>query len=348
MADRGWQKLLAGYPWFEGQGNFLITAYSEFMPPPRLGRKPYGSIDDGLFIDDDPFGWRVTEYEEALEIQPGLVMIARELMHVFRHLGLREPAHGIAQKKLVGNPFWPEDLQASGAPTHERYVMLLSLALSRTQDDKGRVRWTLFGNSECGPGKAFWRSFSTAPRREQPREKSEDFIRRLLASAYGETSAKLADLRKAGFRVYTNRDAALLPSWSEDPLPSWTESYVWNKGQPVRGVRYLLTFCPFKFLPGPVRKAYLAGELHLLPFPGSLVFFAPALSGTAKRVALRAADPALAVAFSPRGPELDPHSAIGLAAREEAQQRNGALRPRADPRHIPPLAPLAADPSSRG
>ncbi len=65
MADRGWQKLLAGYPWFEGKGNFPITAYSEFMPPPRLGRKPYGSADDGLFPDGDPFGWCVSEYEEA-------------------------------------------------------------------------------------------------------------------------------------------------------------------------------------------------------------------------------------------------------------------------------------------
>src|SRR5208283_4562119 len=30
---------------------------------------------------------------------------------------------------------------------------------------------------------------------------------------------------------------------------------------------------PWKFLPAAVRKAYLAGELNLLPFPGSLVFF---------------------------------------------------------------------------
>ena len=38
-------------------------------------------------------------------------------------------------------------------------------------------------------------------------------------------------------------------------------------------MRYLLTFCPWKFLPTAVRRAYLAGDLHLLPFPGSLVFF---------------------------------------------------------------------------
>ena len=208
MADRGWQKLLAGYPWFEGEGNYPITAYSEYMPPPLLGRKPYGSVEPGLFSDDDPFGWHVSEYEEALELQPGLSLIAKEVLHIVQHLGRGNPAHGIAHNKLEGNPYWPEEMQAAGAPKQERYLMLLSLALARTQDDKGRVRWTLFGGSECGPGKAFWRSFYTAPKRELPREQSEEFIRRLLAAVYGEAPAKLADLRKTGFRVYANPEAA--------------------------------------------------------------------------------------------------------------------------------------------
>ncbi len=116
MAEQGWQRLLAGYPWFEGEGKYPITAYSEFMPPPRLGRKPYGSIDHCLCREDDPFGWHVTEYEESLELQPGLAMIAKELMHVVHHLGCCDPAHGIARKKLDGNPYCPDDLVISGAP----------------------------------------------------------------------------------------------------------------------------------------------------------------------------------------------------------------------------------------
>ena len=272
MADQGWQKLLAGYPWFEGEGNYPIVAYSEFMPPPRVGRKPYGGVDHVVYREDDPFGWHVTEYEEALELQPGLEMVAKELVHVAWQLGHNDPAHGIASKKLDGNPYWPDELAASGAPPQERYVLLLPLALSKTQDDKGRVRWTLFGGSEQGPGKAFWKSFYTAPRREVPREWSEGFVRRLLAAAYEEKPEALADLRKAGFRVYTNPAAALLPSWKEEPLPAWTGPYRWERGS-LRGVRYLLTFCPWKLLPAAVRKSYLAGELNLLPFPGSLVFF---------------------------------------------------------------------------
>lgn len=273
MPVQGWQRLLADYPWFDGPDGYPIAAYSEFMPPPRLGRRIYGSEDPLLFDPADPWGWHVTEYEESLELQPGLAHLAGELLRVLRHLGRGDPAHGIAQKKLEGNPYWPELLHKAGAPAHERYVLLLPLALSRTQDDKGRVRWTVFGTSERGPGRAFWRGFYTAPRREQPQEWSVNFIRRLLAAAYGEKMAALSDLRRAGFRVFSSPDAALLPYWKEEPLPAWTEPYRWNQGQSLRGVRYLLTFCPFTRLPAPVRRAYLAGDLHLLPFPGSLLFF---------------------------------------------------------------------------
>ena len=41
----------------------------------------------------------------------------------------------------------------------------------------------------------------------------------------------------------------------------------------LRGVNYLLTFRPFAELPAGVKRKYLAGDLHLLPFPGSLLFW---------------------------------------------------------------------------
>ena len=43
--------------------------------------------------------------------------------------------------------------------------------------------------------------------------------------------------------------------------------------EPIEQVKYLLTFRPFGSLPPAVRKAYLGGSLHLLPFPGSLIFW---------------------------------------------------------------------------
>ena len=179
MAEQGWKRLTTGAAWFRGPGEYPIAAYSEFMPPPRLGRKPYDRPDDPasaeVFDPADPWGWKISAYEEALELQPGLLHVGEELLGVLRHLGRGEAAHGIARYKLRDNPYWPEALDRRGAPPGERYVVLLSLALSRTQDDKGRVRWTLFGASHLGPGRAFWRGFFAAPRRELPAAMGREF-----------------------------------------------------------------------------------------------------------------------------------------------------------------------------
>ena len=87
-------------------------------------------------------------------------MIAKELMHIVHHLGCGDPAHGIARQKLDGNPYWPDDWPRLPARSpHERYVLLLPWPSRKTQDDKGRVRWTLFGGSEQGPARPFGRAF---------------------------------------------------------------------------------------------------------------------------------------------------------------------------------------------
>ena len=234
-------------------------------------------------------------------------------------------------------------------------MLLLPLSLSKTQDDKGRVRWSLFGGSEQGPARPFWKSFYTAPRREVPREWSEGFIRRLLGAAYDEKPEALTDLRKAGFRVYTNPDAALLPSWKDEPLPKWTEPYRWEKGL-LRGVRYLLTFCPWKFLPAAVRKSYLAGQLNLLPFPGSLVFFVRRptwnSSGSCRwpgryRCCRRcsATRPPARSAFPSRAGCTRPGRRVPTCGCG-SWQRSRTARLWAGPGHVPPLAPLAADPGN--
>src|SRR5262249_51880657 len=132
--------------------------------------------------------------------------------------------------------------------------------------------WTLFGGSEQGPAKAFWRSFFTAPGWEVPEEHALDFLRRLLHAAYGEPPEHLRDLHKAGFRILP-RGTDEVSHWSEGPLPSWTAPFLLDKTHGARGVKYLLTFRPFGELPASIQEAYLAGELHLLPFPGSLVFW---------------------------------------------------------------------------
>ncbi|HEY8712214.1 MAG TPA: hypothetical protein VIM68_05040, partial [Thermoanaerobaculia bacterium] len=174
------------------------------MPPPRLGRKPYGTSDTRMFADGE---WLITEYEEALELRPGLQRIGEQLIDVLKLLGRGERAHGIDGRKLEGNPAWPDVLRDRGAPPHERYVLLMPLALSRTQDDKGRIRWTLFGGGD------------------ELRGITGEFTKRLMREVYGKDVPK-----------------------------------------------HLVTFTPFAQLPKRTQDAYLAGDLHLIPFPGSLLF----------------------------------------------------------------------------
>ncbi|MFA5204668.1 MAG: M28 family peptidase [Lentisphaeria bacterium] len=272
----GWSKLLAGWPWFSGAGAYPIQAYSEFMPPPRVGQTPYGARDT-VFADDDPYGWHVPEMEEEYEIRPGLELVAREVMDRAVRLGHGQnvwhlAGHGNAN--LTNNPCWPPELAArAGQLDHERYVILLPLALSRTQDDKGRVRWTLFGGSEQGPERAFWKSFFTAPGRELPAAEAQTFFCRLLTTVYGETVTTAAELTAAGFRILPALDDPQFPYWRADALPAWAEDYRLDDHAAFGNVRYLLTFRPFSQLPSQVRERYLAGRLHLLPFPGSLAFW---------------------------------------------------------------------------
>ena len=142
------------------------------MPPPRLGRKPYGAAEVLPFSDADPFGWAVTEMEEEYELGPGLEHLAGEIVGALKNLGEGKPEFRIPGHKgrnLADNPYCPPELLAhAGRLGRERYVVFLPLALSRTQDDKGRVRWTFFGSSEQGPERAFWKGFYSAPGRELP------------------------------------------------------------------------------------------------------------------------------------------------------------------------------------
>lgn len=168
----GWKKLLEGYPCLSKTDRYPVQAYSEFMPPPLLGRRPYGDVDASLFPDDDDYGWNISEIEEVYELQPGLVNLAHQIVGEIVDLGHGKPAFRIGGhqgRNLVGNPYWPpEGASQAGKLPQEKYVTLLPLALSKTQDDKGRLRWTFFGGSEQGPEKAIWQSFYHGPGLELP------------------------------------------------------------------------------------------------------------------------------------------------------------------------------------
>lgn len=250
MTDGGWTRIereAAGA--FEGEGRLPLRAYSELMPAPYVGIKPYAPSRAHAactaFASDDS-SLDVTEYELAHELEPGLAAIGAHVLHELGKL-VRGEAHGLSRTLLADNPAWPSEL-ADAAAHHrldEPVVVLAPLALSRTQDDKGNVRWTLFGASHDGPARAFWRSFADDDARR---------FARLVAWATG------ARELPGAVRV---DDAPELPAFAR----------AMRFHGDVAGVRVLVTFRPFAALPPQVREAYLARRLVLLPSPASLVFY---------------------------------------------------------------------------
>jgi hypothetical protein len=277
MAPAGWKILLETFPWFSGKGSFPLPAYSEFMPPPRLGRSPLGEDDPDLFSAEDLWSWHVSEIEEEYELKPGLRHLAEYIVGALAELGrggAESRLAGHKSRNLADNPYWPPELaSAAGRLPHERYVIVLPLALSRTQDDKGRVRWTLFGSSEQGPEHAFWKGFYSAPGREMTERESLGFLARLLSNAFGESIPGPGALHTLGFRILPSEPDPRFRYWHEADLPTWTRPFAVGSWSSFEGVRYLLTFQPFSRLPPGVKERYLAGKLVLLPFPGSLLFW---------------------------------------------------------------------------
>jgi hypothetical protein len=278
MDHIGWFEFLKDFPWFEGENNFPIRAYSEYMPPPRTGINMYnGEVDPAVFDLKDAFGWKINEQEEEYQLKPGLTDIGKQIFNHF--LPLREgkfPPHlaGHKQKNLIGNLFWPEELiMHKGLPENERFVSFLPLALSKTQDDKGRVRWTCFGGSEQGPEKAFWKSFYQAPGKEVPAASFFNLMQWVLKNGYNVDCIDNEHLKELGFGILPSGDFFPFRYWNMESLPSCTKEYLMKDGDDFSNTRYLLTFRPFRKLPAAVQERYLTGELALLPFPGSLMLW---------------------------------------------------------------------------
>ena len=235
-----------------GEGRFPLRAYSEFMPPPLVGLKPYAPRRDaaantarvsrGDALD-------ITEEEMAHEVEAGIERIGGHVVHELARL-LSGSSHALSRTLLTDNPAWPADLQeacARGALKDDPLVLFLSVALSRTQDDLGNVRWTLFGASHDGAAAPFWASFPA--RSEAAREQFDA----LLAWSGLDPRARILE--------------------GERDLPRALAPLVIADDAPLAGVKALVTFRPFAQLPAHVRRAAIAGDLVLAPSPASLVFF---------------------------------------------------------------------------
>ena len=134
---------------------------------------------------------------------------------------------GHNQRNLAGNIFWPEELSSrQGHLENERYVSILPVSLSKTKDDKGRVFWTLFGASEQGPEKAFWKSFYGSPGKELPVSAFLSFMHWVFKNAYGIELKDTEHMRNLGFRILPSGDSFPFTYWSMKALPSWTGALI--------------------------------------------------------------------------------------------------------------------------
>ncbi len=257
-----------------GDGHFPIAAYSEFMPAPRIGRKPYGTWTFAALSETNPHRWQVTAREESQFLKPGLENIGAQLINDLVAVAAAKSANHIGAAHLQDNPYWPAAL-AKGARglQHERFAILSPLALSRTQDDKGRSRWTLFGGSDDGPSRGFWQSFYAGPDEEIPAARGRAMLGQLLGEIFDLPHAARKNLKAAGLSVLPDLVDPDFPHWSATPAPGWMNELLLADENDVSKVRYLVTFRPFSTLSMAIQDAYLAGRLHILPYPGSLVFW---------------------------------------------------------------------------
>ena len=157
----GWRTLTDGFPWFVGQGRFPLPAYSEFMPPPRLGLGLCGELDSTLFDESDPYGWRVSEFDELYQIRLGFENVANHVMgHLLRFLNDKEldtlHVAGPNRRNLKDNPYWSEELASHAAElARRRHVLLLALSMSKTQNDRGRTTVDAVRRERTGTGTRF-------------------------------------------------------------------------------------------------------------------------------------------------------------------------------------------------
>jgi len=239
---------------FLGPGRFPVPAYSEFMPPPFVGLKPFTACDAGGAADNtsvcDEHGVAVDEYEQEHELRPGLAKIASHLVLELRKLAAGS-THEFSRTLLDGNLAWPEALAAAaraGRYPQRPFFVVQTLALSRTQDDKGNVRWTVFGASHQPAAAVFWRGFA---------DSDEERFLRLMAWASGD-----APLPGEGLRFFG----------AEPELPGFARARLWREQEPAERIHTLFTLEPFAALPNSLQKAFLDGMLRILPTPASHVF----------------------------------------------------------------------------
>lgn len=286
---------------FAPKQKYSIRAYSEFMPAPKIGLRPYELLDHkGKELTDkekakilsrqafrefydvrSPRTFFVHPYDEHREIRPGLKHLARSwmknLVQLIASMDENKDRSGISETLRLGNP-WPKNPPKN---SERPIVSLTPLTLSRTQDDLGQTPWTVFGGSEKDWEWIFWRSLKRA-------ERPERWFFKLIKTVFEKTgSAK--SLRDAGLWIFSKR---------EGEIPKSLRHLLWKDSVKPASVRFLVTFLPFGEWPGALRQKLASGDLDVIPHPATLIFHRPPMFELAASVHEEAYQIPLAREFS--------------------------------------------------
>ena len=270
----GWERLRADAEWCRGQGSFPIAAYSEYMPPPWLGVKPYGTPTRACSRPRTTGAGASANMSGPIGCAPACATwpaaasrrwcasaAARPRAHLAAEAA-RQPllAAGIGRPRRPAGARTPcPDLVVGPVAHPERQGAspVDAIRLQRTRAGAGLLARLLHGTRTRGAGRGHSCLLSPAAR------------------------LGLRRFREGGERSRTRWPAAscrlekmiAFRSGPRSPSPAGARSCSGVKGPASSAVRFLLTFRPFARLPAAVQEAYVRGELHLLPFPGSLLFW---------------------------------------------------------------------------
>ena len=169
---------------FSATGRFPVPAYSEFMPPPFVGIKPFTAPAMPAAPRTPPACATSTASPSTSTSRSTSWGLAWPRSRATWCLSWASwpRARPTSSPALCStdNLAWPESLAAAaraGRYPQRPFFVMQPLALSRTQDDKGNVRWTLFGASHEPASAVFWRGFAEA---------DEERFLRLIAWASGD------------------------------------------------------------------------------------------------------------------------------------------------------------------
>jgi hypothetical protein len=223
-----WDAKGAGPP-----GGFSLRAYSEFMPAPRAGARPYEWRTETLttiarspewrrhYDPKSPSAFQVSWFDELRYLRPGLEKLATD---------------------------WLQSLPSSAGPV----VAFFSVALSQTQDDLGRTPWTVLGSADGEPEEEFWRSLRD--HQSFPLWMCTLLSRTRLSPG---PCSSTSDLERLGLRLFSK---------SRSVLPDARRLRAKAGERP----RLLLTFLPTESWPESWKTDFESGKLVVLPHPSTL------------------------------------------------------------------------------